>query len=77
MEPAPSPSVGGCWVAVLAVAMWCRFLGPSFGVTLCCQLFASVSFVAISYPLLEQEEEESLKVFAFSLVTSSGGWKRS
>lgn len=38
-----------------------------------CHFVASVSFVAISYPLLV---EEDLEMIAVSFVTSSGGWTR-
>lgn len=76
VEPAPLPSEGGGWLAVFGLlrGAWFADLVRNFlEFFCCCQLAASVSFVAISYPLLVEEDLRGVRSFG---VTSSGGWRR-
>jgi hypothetical protein len=59
--------VGGCY-AVHSLRISCLVFLEFFH----CHFVASISFVAISYPLLVEEDSEMIAV---SFVTSSGGWK--
>jgi hypothetical protein len=70
--PAPLPSDGGGWLAVFGLlrGAWFADLVRNF-----LEFFfaASVSYVAISYPLLVEEDFGGVRSF---VVAPPGGWRR-